>query len=807
MGKQGKRRKRKNKPVKPCQNGDACYNPVCRFGHPSGQKRKGLLCKSGNECFNRECAYFHPMGLKRPGLFTKKCTQVPSNSVTTWNLNDPSSLQNDLIQLPPHYPNSLVGYKDLQKKCLRCEMFAQLRIDTLGLFSEPDKSTLAEFDSVDEGILNIKIMNPTVVYCEKMCLANGIDTKKQPISSWQKYCSKNGMKLELPNVVKIFPAGSLWVVSEANRRSEGDVLPEHMILKIDNSSRHLGGKLTRRKMPISFTAPKSSLPSFMQPRAALHSPLQLTPIKNLQCFTRVLEAIERTSTFQPVIRNALVGEVKQLGAENLQSYVPKEFRNYLASRLNDSQVNAIKVALKSPITNLIGPPGSGKSTTAIELLRTILIALRGKRGNRLTHIAVCAPSNQAVDVLFMKNTGMVSPDAQKSFMPFCLRIGNEENFSSTVRQNVQSVHLLTREIIGLTWMKSGKKKMDYEIEPLLEQLQSQIEDLENRHDDQILSIQTQIAQLRARMSAMRVSMNARYINQASREITRVFFDSAEIIFSTVNALGSIKSSQTFDCVMMDECCQVLEYESLIALQNASRVVNIGDPNQLRPTVLYHGPRRELLLPSLFERLQNTFPSPMLEFQYRMHPEIALFPSKYFYGGRLKNGENVKEYRKKFYQRLRAYQVVHVPGAEVRSGTSLMNIEEVHAAQKILQILSPFSSEISSIGIITPYIEQKTRLAEALYFPNLIVDTVDAFQGSECDVIILSCVRGGNDANNIGFLADANRLNVAITRAKFALIILGNTEALCNNQMWADLIADATNRGCIFHVDDFSATLI
>ena len=77
---------------------------------------------------------------------------------------------------------------------------------------------------------------------------------------------------------------------------------------------------------------------------------------------------------------------------------------------------------------------SGKSTTAIELLRTILIAIRGKRGNRLAHIAVCAPSNQAVDVLFMKNTGMVSPNAQRSFVPFCLRIGNEDNFSSTVRR-------------------------------------------------------------------------------------------------------------------------------------------------------------------------------------------------------------------------------------------------------------------------------------------------------------------------------------------------------------------------------------
>ena len=86
-------------------------------------------------------------------------------------------------------------------------------------------------------------------------------------------------------------------------------------------------------MPISFIAPENSLPAFMQSKAAL----QLTPIKNLQCFTRVLDAIERTSTFQPVIRNALIGELKQLGAENLQSYVPKEFRNYLATRLNNSQ--------------------------------------------------------------------------------------------------------------------------------------------------------------------------------------------------------------------------------------------------------------------------------------------------------------------------------------------------------------------------------------------------------------------------------------------------------------------------------------
>lgn len=290
--------------------------------------------------------------------------------------------------------------------------------------------------------------------------------------------------------------------------------------------------------------------------------------------------------------------------------------------------------------------------------------------------------------------------------------------------------------------------------------------------------------------------------------------------------GNISEASLFDAVVIDEAAQALEPATLIPLQllksNGTKCIMVGDPKQLPATVLSTVASKYLYQCSMFERLQRAnYPVTMLTEQYRMHPEICCFPSMHFYDSKLLNGDQMSGKSAVFHETegLGPYVFFDiVDGLEVRGKNfgaySLYNQHEVDATIEILRFFRkryPSEFDGGKIGIITPYKCQlsllRSRVSSALgpsVASDLEFNTVDGFQGREVDILVLSTVRAadpsseatGINASGIGFVADVRRMNVALTRAKRSLWILGNTKTLKKNHNWAALVRNAKQRNLV-----------
>ncbi|CAL8130512.1 unnamed protein product [Prunus armeniaca] len=286
--------------------------------------------------------------------------------------------------------------------------------------------------------------------------------------------------------------------------------------------------------------------------------------------------------------------------------------------------------------------------------------------------------------------------------------------------------------------------------------------------------------------------------------------------------GSPSEHTLFDAVVIDEAAQALEPATLIPLQllksNGTKCIMVGDPKQLPATVLSNVASKFLYECSMFERLQRAgHPVIMLTKQYRMHPEICLFPSLHFYEKKLLNGDHMSSKSAPFHETegLGPYLFYDViDGRELRgknaSALSLYNEHEADAAVELLRFFKKrYPSEFvgGRIGIITPYKCQlsllRSRFSSAFgssTLDEMELNTIDGFQGREVDILILSTVRAaeapGRNSSSIGFVADVRRMNVALTRAKFSLWILGNARTLQTNENWTALVKDAQKRNLV-----------
>ncbi|KAK9757090.1 hypothetical protein RND81_01G139300 [Saponaria officinalis] len=296
--------------------------------------------------------------------------------------------------------------------------------------------------------------------------------------------------------------------------------------------------------------------------------------------------------------------------------------------------------------------------------------------------------------------------------------------------------------------------------------------------------------------------------------------------STSNSKGNLSEHNLFDAVVIDEAAQALEPATLIPLQllksSGTKCIMVGDPKQLPATVLSSVASRYLYECSMFERLQRAgYPVIMLTEQYRMHPEISSFPSLHFYDGELLNGVQASSKTSSFHKTLGLgpYMFYDVTDGQEHYGknsgsSSLYNEGEADAAIEIVRYLqkrhpSEFVGE--RIGIITPYKSQlsllRSRFSSAFgssVSSEMEFNTVDGFQGREVDILIFSTVRsseaystaGRVNSSTIGFVADVRRMNVALTRARLSLWVLGNTRTLQKNADWAALVKDARERNLV-----------
>ncbi|CAK7338818.1 unnamed protein product [Dovyalis caffra] len=308
----------------------------------------------------------------------------------------------------------------------------------------------------------------------------------------------------------------------------------------------------------------------------------------------------------------------------------------------------------------------------------------------------------------------------------------------------------------------------------------------------------------------------------SYEIRNFCLKNACLVFCTASSSAKLHTEgmTPIQLLVIDEAAQLKECESTIPLQLSGlrHAVLIGDERQLPAMVQSKISEEAEFGRSLFERLVILgHKKHLLDMQYRMHPSISLFPNKVFYDGLIQDAPNVKErnYKKQFLQgnMYGPYSFINVASGkeQLNNGRSMKNLVEVAVVSEIVaSLFKEFkrARKKMSVGVISPYnaqvyaIQEKIGTTYSAYSDFAVnVRSVDGFQGGEEDVIIISTVRC-NANGSVGFLSNRKRANVALTRARYCLWILGNGATLVNSySIWNKLVADAKERGCFYNADE------
>lgn len=431
--------------------------------------------------------------------------------------------------------------------------------------------------------------------------------------------------------------------------------------------------------------------------------------------------------------------------------LPKQFSAPNLPELNRSQVYAVKHSVQRPLSLIQGPPGTGKTVTSATIVYHLV-----KTSN--TPVLVCAPSNIAVDQLTEKihKTGL-------KVVRLCAK--SREAINSPV--SFLALHNQIRNMDGHSELHK------------LQQLKDETGELS--------------------------SADEKRYRMLKKACERELLEAADVICCTCVGAGDPRLARfKFHSILIDESMQATEPECMVpVVLGAKQLVLVGDHCQLGPVVMCKKAARAGLSQSLFERLVVLGIRPLrLEVQYRMHPSLSKFPSNFFYEGSLQNGVYSDERKMKgidfpWPQPDKPMFFYCCQGQEeiAGSGTSYLNRTEASFVEKITTRFLKCGVKPEQIGVITPYEGQRAYLVQymqyngsfhAKLYQEIEVASVDAFQGREKDLIIMSCVRS-NEHQGIGFLNDPRRLNVALTRARYGIIIVGNPKVLSKQPLWNHLL--------------------
>jgi predicted DNA helicase len=516
----------------------------------------------------------------------------------------------------------------------------------------------------------------------------------------------------------------------------------------------------------------------------------------------------------------------------------------LHQRFNESQTSAIVKCLQQPhgFTLIQGPPGTGKTLTILGIVGSLLMSHRHERsGERVLRkrILLCAASNKAVDEVTSRLlSGIWDPFRDRSEELAVVRVGREEAMSESVR-GVTLERLAAARCASHTQrheesVQSSQAKIK-ELEARMADCDKRIAELEaaqvgvvslrNSSEDAAAtgSKETELAQ--KIRDLYQIKSETRQILKRTRDsCTKAIGDKkadlaaaredvvrcADVVCCTLSGAGSdllIKCDLEFDAVIIDEATQATELHALIPLKYRSKLcVLVGDPKQLPATVMSRDAAACSFRQSLFQRLQRLgVPVSMLRMQYRMHPAISAFPNAEFYEGQLVDGPKVRV-RKPYHDHplFGPFLFIDVKGVEERhGGHSAMNVAEATLTAALTRtLMAQFGAQVAGgVAVITPYKRQMHLLTQMIgsTLPSsqkalIEINTIDGFQGCEKDVVLFSCVRS-HEGSSIGFLDDVRRLNVAITRARFALVVLGDAQLLSKHPTFASLIGYAQRTGC------------
>ncbi|KJE92717.1 hypothetical protein CAOG_08730 [Capsaspora owczarzaki ATCC 30864] len=445
------------------------------------------------------------------------------------------------------------------------------------------------------------------------------------------------------------------------------------------------------------------------------------------------------------IFHKLLGKEVELKDEHRVS-VPENLNAPNLPKLNESQMSAITRVLREPFSLIQGPPGTGKTVTSATLVYHL---------SKFGQVLVCAPSNIAVDQL------------------------------------TERIHRTGLKVVRL----AAKSREAIESSVSFLALHSQIRN-SAAHPEL-----AKLMQLREEQNGLD-DVDERRFRQLKFAAERDFLKNADVICTTCVGAGDPRLARMrFRAVLVDEATQATEPEAIIPIvMGAKQVVLVGDHCQLGPVVMCKKAAKANFTQSLFERLVMGQNRPIrLEIQYRMHPCLSAFPSDTFYEGSLQNGVLAADRTPKtpaftwpdpnnpmfFWSNLGQEELS-------ASGTSYLNRAEASSVEKLVTQLLKSGTKPDQIGVITPYEGQRAFILQTMtangvlrsqLYQQIEVASVDAFQGREKDYIILSCVRSAG----IGFLNDPRRLNVALTRARYGLVVIGNAHRLARDPLWNEVI--------------------
>ena len=465
--------------------------------------------------------------------------------------------------------------------------------------------------------------------------------------------------------------------------------------------------------------------------------------------------------------------------------------------LNPTQERAVNEVLWAKDVAIVhGPPGTGKTTTLVEAINETLM--------RESQVLVCAQSNMAVDWISEK---LVDRGIN------VLRIGNPTRVND--------------KMLGFTYERRFESHPDY---PQLWAIRKAIRELRSNRKKGSESFHQKMDRLRSRAAEIEIRINA-----------ELFGEARVIACTLVGSAHRLLEGMKFGTLFIDEAAQALEAACWIPMRRASRVILAGDHCQLPPTVKSIAALRAGLGKTLMERIAENKPEvvTLLKIQYRMNDEIMRFSSDWFYGGKVESAPQIK-YRSvldydhpiTWIDTSNEENQITIEGEDAPEdsastsssestsspasvtnqnsdlnfkeqfvGESFGRINKAEAELTLLTLAEYFTkigkqrvlSESIDVGIISPYRAQVQYLKKLIkkyeffkpYRRLISVNTVDGFQGQERDVILISLVRS-NDEGQIGFLKDLRRMNVAMTRARMKLIILGNKDTMTKHPFYKKL---------------------
>ena len=442
----------------------------------------------------------------------------------------------------------------------------------------------------------------------------------------------------------------------------------------------------------------------------------------------------------------------------------------ISGQLNESQQAAIQFALSAEDIAIIhGPPGTGKTTTLVELIVQAV-----KRGDK---VLACAPSNTAVDNLLAK----LDQRGQKP-----VRLGHP----ARVAEALQS-----RTLDSLVAHDANMR--------IAKEMMREAEELFRKIDRYTRARPDPGARREMRREAKELRNSARMME---RQAVSHVLNRASIVCSTTTVDDGLLGDRWFDLLVIDEACQSTEPPCWIPVCRCDKVILAGDHCQLPPTVISQAAAKEGFSLSLMERqiqLHEDRVTRMLDVQYRMHDQIMNFSSDQFYDGALTgdasvaghllshkySGEGIGEFDTPL-------TFVDTAGAgwveELEpDGQSRRNPQEADFVIREAERMKQAGIPLSDIAIIVPYAAQVRLVREKAneVFGSehrLEVDTVDGFQGREKEAVLISLVRS-NDSCEIGFLADERRMNVAMTRARRRLFVIGDSATIGGNEFYQQLL--------------------